>query len=435
MLLLPLSALLLLLLLLLLLEFPPRSPPSSNPAFQEFQQRFHLGFLPALAADWLQGPHLFQVFRSRGFLQTQIAALYSLGFASNLVFGLFSHSFVDRLGRRRSCVLFSVLCSLSCLLQLSRDFPALAAGRLLGGVGTSLLFTSFESWYVHEHLERHDFPREWIPDTFSRVALWNGVLAVAAGAVAELLVLGGGPVTPFVAAVPFLAFSGIFAVKNWDENYGKHRSCPKACGEGLRGLRDPPGALLGVVQALVEGVILIFIFLWTPVLEPLGIPLGIAFSGFMAASAVGSSLFRRGSWGGLRLQPLHLLLGSVVLLGVSLLLLALPVPPPGAFLVFLLLEFSCGIYFPAMGFLRRRLEQGGAAGGSRWLRVPLGLGVALALPALPPGEGGARGVFGGAALAALVALAAAGGVLAVARGDPRLRVGGEEGEGGVDTGM
>ncbi|NWU22426.1 MFSD5 protein, partial [Dyaphorophyia castanea] len=266
---------------------------------------FLLGYLPALAADWLQGPLLFQLLQSRGFLRSQIAALYSCGFASNVAFGLISGVFVDRLGRKKSCVLSSGLCSVSCLLQLSRDFLALAAGRVLAGLGTSLLFSAFESWYVHEHLERHDFPAEWIPDTFSRVALWNSGLAVAAGLVAELVAEGLvlGPVAPFLVAVPFLVLSGIFAGKNWDENYGKNRPCGKACGEGLRGLASEPRALLlGLVQALVESILLIFAFLWTPVLEPHGIPLGIAFSGFTAASAAGSALFRRGVSGRLRLQ-------------------------------------------------------------------------------------------------------------------------------------
>ncbi|NXL17285.1 MFSD5 protein, partial [Setophaga kirtlandii] len=277
------------------------------PAFCGFQRRFLLGYLPALAADWLQGPLLFQLLHSRGFLRSQIAALYSCGFASNVAFGLISGVFVDWLGRKKSCVLSSGLCSVSCLLQLSHDFLALAAARVLAGLGTSLLFSAFESWYLHEHLERHDFPAEWIPDTFSRVALWNSGLAVAAGLLAWLLAEGLllGPAAPFLAALPFLALSGIFAGKNWDENYGKSRPCGKACGEGLRGLvSEPRVLLLGLVQALVESILLIFAFLWTPVLEPHGIPLGIAFSAFTAASATGSALFRRGATGRLRLQPL-----------------------------------------------------------------------------------------------------------------------------------
>ncbi|KAM3657309.1 molybdate-anion transporter [Ammospiza nelsoni] len=427
--LLPCSALALLLLTCLALEPAPHRPPPSNPAFRGFQRRFLLGYLPALAADWLQGPLLFQLLHSRGFLRSQIAALYSCGFASNVAFGLVSGLFVDRLGRKKSCVLSSGLCSVSCLLQLSHDFLALAAARVLAGLGTSLLFSAFECWYLHEHLERHDFPAEWIPDTFSRVALWNSGLAVAAGLLAWLLaeVLPLGPAAPFLAALPFLALSGIFAGKNWDENYGKSRPCGKACGEGLRGLVSEPRALLlGLVQALVESILLIFAFLWTPVLEAHGIPLGIAFSAFTAASAAGSALFRRGATGRLRLQPLRLLPGSVLLLALALVLLALPLDAPGDFLAVLLLQLSCGIYFPAMAFLRRRLERGGdAAGGARWLRLPLGLAVALALPALPGDPAGTRAVLGAAALAALVALGAAGGVLGTSRGDEGLRVGDE----------
>ncbi|XP_039561652.1 molybdate-anion transporter [Passer montanus] len=427
MLLLPCSALALLLLSCLALEPPPRRPPPSNPAFRGFQRRFLLGYLPALAADWLQGPLLFQLLHGRGFLRSQIAALYSCGFASNVAFGLVAGLFVDRLGRKKSCVLSSGLCSACCLLQLSHDFLALAAARVLAGLGTSLLFSAFESWYVHEHLERHDFPAEWIADTFSRVALCSGGLAVAAGLLAQLLAQGLalGPVAPFLAALPFLALSGIFAGKNWDENYGKSRACGKACGEGLRGLASEPRALLlGLVQALVESILLLFAFLWTPVLEPHGIPLGIAFSGFTAAGAAGSALFRRGVAG--RLQPLRLLPGSVLLLALALLLLALPLDAAGDFLAVLLLQLSCGICFPAVAFLRRRLERGGdAAGAARWLRLPLGLAVALALPALPGDPAGTRAVFGAAALAALVALGAAGGVLGTGRGDEGLRVGDE----------
>ncbi|NXC06749.1 MFSD5 protein, partial [Orthonyx spaldingii] len=374
---LPCSALAFLLLTCLALEPPPHCPPPSNPAFRRFQREFLLGYLPALAADWLQGPLLFQLLQSRGFLRSQIAALYSCGFASNVAFGLISSVFVDRFGRKKSYVLSLGLCSASCLLQLSRDFLALAAGRVLAGLGTSLLFSAFESWYVHEHLERHDFPAEWIPDTFSRVALWNSGLAVAAGLVAELVAEGLvlGPVAPFLVSVPFLVLSGIFAGKNWDENYGRNRPCGKACGEGLRSLvSDPRALLLGLVQALVESILLIFAFLWTPVLEPHGIPLGIAFSGFMAASAVGSALFRRSVTGRFQVQPLRLLPVSVLLLALALLVLALPLYPPGDFLAVLVLQLSCGIYFPAMAFLRRRLEQGGdTVGGARWLRLPLGL--------------------------------------------------------------
>ncbi|NXT24260.1 MFSD5 protein, partial [Syrrhaptes paradoxus] len=276
------------------------------PAFRRFQRCFYRVYLPALAADWLQGPYLYRLYRHYRFLEGQIAVLYVCGLAASVLFGLVSSSLVDRLGRKKSCVLFSLTYSVCCLVKLSRDYLVLAVGRVLGGLSTALLFSAFEAWYVHEHVERYDFPGEWVTVTFSRVAFWNNVIAVGAGGVAELFAegLGLGPVAPFMVSIPLLVLSGVFAVKNWDENYGEKRAFSKTCGDGLRRLlSDRRVLLLGTVQALFESVIYIFIFLWTPVLDPHGAPLGIVFAAFMASSALGSALYRLAVSAPYRLQP------------------------------------------------------------------------------------------------------------------------------------
>ena len=67
----------------------------------------------------------------------------------------------------------------------------------------------------------------------------------------------------------------------------------RSCLDGLRCLlSDRRIFLLGGVQALFESVLYVFVFLWTPVLDPHGPPLGIVFSCLMAASMVGSLLYR-----------------------------------------------------------------------------------------------------------------------------------------------
>ncbi|NXL40883.1 MFSD5 protein, partial [Glaucidium brasilianum] len=276
------------------------------PAFRRFQRGYYRVYLPALAADWLQGPYLYKLYQHYRFLEGQIAILYVCGFASSVLFGLVSSSLVDRLGRKKSCVLFSLTYSVCCLVKLSRDYLVLAAGRVLGGLSTALLFSAFEAWYVHEHVERHDFPSEWIAVTFSRTAFWNNVIAVGAGGTADFFAewLGLGPVAPFMVSIPLLVLSGVFAVQNWDENYGKKRAFSKTCGDGLKCLlSDRRVLLLGTIQALFESVIYIFIFLWTPVLDPHGAPLGVVFSAFMAASTLGSSLYRLAVSKRYHLQP------------------------------------------------------------------------------------------------------------------------------------
>lgn len=51
----------------------------------------------------------------------------------------------------RLCHYFCLLYSLSCLLTLSDSFFLLLLGRVTGGMATSLLFSTFESWMIAEH--------------------------------------------------------------------------------------------------------------------------------------------------------------------------------------------------------------------------------------------------------------------------------------------
>lgn len=71
-------------------------------------------------------------------MEGQIAILYVCGFASAVLLGPPAALLVDRLGRRASCVLFSLSCAACCLTKLSRDYLVLAAGRVLGGLATAL---------------------------------------------------------------------------------------------------------------------------------------------------------------------------------------------------------------------------------------------------------------------------------------------------------
>ena len=93
----------------------------------------------------------------------------------------------------------------------------LLAGRVLGGLATSLLCSTFESWYVNQHLHVHNFPSAWLNSTFSRVTYYNGLLAISAGLLSHLLAesLQLGPLAPFLAAVPLLALCALMISLTW----------------------------------------------------------------------------------------------------------------------------------------------------------------------------------------------------------------------------
>ncbi|XP_041095250.1 molybdate-anion transporter [Polyodon spathula] len=427
------------------------SAPATNPAFRHFQLRFYRVYFLALWSDWLQAPYLYKLYQHYGFLESQIAVLYVCGLASGVLCGLVAGWLGGRLGGpRRACLLFCACYSACCLTKLSRDYFTLLLGRALGGLSTSLLAPSFEGWYQGQHLERHDFPREWIPGTFRQAATWNHGLAVAAGFAATVLAewLGLGPVAPFLAAVPCLLLCGALVIHTWEEspeqngNQNLNRTLlSRSCTDGLSCLlSDRRVLLLGSVEALFESVVYIFVFLWTPVLDPHGAPLGIIFSCLMASSMLGGSLYRAAST---RVQPLPLLSLAVLLAFLSLSLLCFSTlpgreSPSQSFLAFLLFEGACGLYFPAMGFLRGRvIPESRRQGVLAWLRVPLLLLACLGLLALHgSGEGlaGPRRMFLGSTGLMLAALLATAGLFTLARHDRELRLETESGAGGQQAG-
>lgn len=56
-------------------------------------------------------------------------------------------------GRKRMSVIYCVTYMLSCFTKHSPQYRVLMLGRVLGGIATSLLFSSFESWLVAEHFK------------------------------------------------------------------------------------------------------------------------------------------------------------------------------------------------------------------------------------------------------------------------------------------
>ncbi|KAJ6387610.1 hypothetical protein OIU78_017346 [Salix suchowensis] len=174
-------------------------------------------------------------------------------------------------------------------------------GRILGGIATSLLFSSFESWLVAEHNKR-GFEQQWLSLTFSKaIFLGNGLVAILAGLFGNLLVdtLQLGPVAPFDAAACFLAIGMAVIMSSWSENYGDPSEnkdlLAQFRGAAVAIASDEKIALLGAIQSLFEGSMYTFVFLWTPALSPNDeeIPHGFIFATFMLASMLGSSLASR----------------------------------------------------------------------------------------------------------------------------------------------
>lgn len=361
----------------------------ANPNFVAFQNSYFKVYFPALMAEWLQGPYLYKLYSHYGFIDTQIAIIYVCGFASSVVFGTSAGYFASAFGRKKACVVFTLLYSLCCFTKLSRNYGILIFGRVLGGISTSLLFTAFDAWYLYEHTQTHNFPNEWVSATFAKATLYNSVISVVAGILANTIAewMRFGPVAPFVLAIPFLIAAGILIQFTWDENYGgKQLKVIQPCMESLRYIvTNSKVMLIGIVTSLFESAMYIFVFLWTPVLDrahhyP---PLGIIFSCFMLCVTLGSFFFNFTTKHGISpasVVILTVIVASLANIGAA---FASANHPRTSFLMFVILELACGVYFPAMGWLRQRiLPEAHHAGIINWFRVPLNAIAAVVLMVL-----------------------------------------------------
>ena len=286
------------------------------------------------------------------------------------------------------CLVFTLVYSLSALCKVSSSFSMLLLGRVLGGLGTSLLWTSWESWYIHQHCVSLRLPRDWMTHTFTSITFYNGLLAILAGILSSFLAedLSLGPLSPFLLAVPVLITSAA-VLSSWEENYGdKEGAHTGSFMDGLRLiLEDRALILLGGIQTCAESAMFIFVFLWTPVLDSEGeerMSLGWVFSCFMLSLMVGAQVSRLLSTAGKSQQKI--LRQCLIIMTVAMAVSALSTSrhlchdplhcQQISFAAFLLMEAGVGAYLPVISRVRSRvIPESCRASVMSWYRLPLNL--------------------------------------------------------------
>jgi len=334
------------------------------------------------------------VYSNYGYTQPQIVLLYVTGFFSSMICGTGVGILADKFGRKRLCITYSFLYAISCLTKASPQFFILIIGRILGGMCTSILFSTFEAWYVHQHSHKFNFPPEWIHLTLSKATFYNGVLAIFAGIVSNIAAEWAewGPVSPFMIAVPCLLLSAVSTMYMWEENDIPTNPAHYSCGSLNAIFRSQNNQLLclGLIQSLFESVMYTFVFLWTPLLEPLQPPLGIVFSCFMLCIMIGSSvhslLVARNCTAKYSLHNSCLLALTAFILSAGATGMVFLYPhyigrySLVTFIAFLLYEVAVGMYFPAIGYLRSQIiPEHYRASIANWYRVPMNIFTCMSL--------------------------------------------------------
>lgn len=119
---------------------------SSN--YRTFQRRFLIVYLLATCSDWVQGAYVYHLYSFYGYNRHAIGVLFIAGYLSSWILGTCSGPLADIYGRKKACIAYSVVYSLSCVTKHFANYAILMMGRILGGIATSLLFSAFESWLI-----------------------------------------------------------------------------------------------------------------------------------------------------------------------------------------------------------------------------------------------------------------------------------------------
>ena len=165
--------------------------PPEDPQAVSLQRRFLAVFWLFRLADWLQGPYFVEVYTSKmvGGLPMDmgmISKLFLMGFGTTAVLGPFVGNWVDKYGRKKGSIAYALFYIGAALAVRSNKLAVLFLGRVLGGIGTSLLFSAPEAWLAGEH-GRLGLSGAMLGSTFGLAYFGDSIAAMGAGQLAPVL--------------------------------------------------------------------------------------------------------------------------------------------------------------------------------------------------------------------------------------------------------
>ncbi|KAI0877432.1 hypothetical protein GGS24DRAFT_487952 [Hypoxylon argillaceum] len=358
------------------------------------EARWYKAYSLAVAADWLQGPYLFSLYKDEyGLASDLVVNLYMTDIVTTAISAYFIGTLADKYGRKLLCMVYCVSYALSCFLTVVPATPLLYLGRVLGGLSSSILFTVFESWMVTGfHEGRLDKEGCDLSRTFAATGAVNGFVAIWSGLVGEVLVWATGTKkSPFLLSVGllWLALQAIWS--SWAENFGV-RASPERTGAVITRsvwsvLKTPSILALVFASTLFDGSMNLFLSYWMPALNSLHkssseLPYSIIHSSFMAVSIAAALAFniimdKR------VIKYSRLLVGVLSVAVFCFVKLAGAKTETSAFWLFCLLEACRGVFGPGVGYLKASLiEDDARTAVYSLMRTPLNILVVVSVLAV-----------------------------------------------------
>ncbi|CAB9521376.1 Molybdate-anion transporter [Seminavis robusta] len=281
------------------------SEKQDHASFMSLRITYLIVTLVVMLADGLQGTHLYVLYEGYGFT---VANLYCLGFVTGGLASPITGPLVDKLGRKKSAILY---CLLEIFINRLEQYPILAGliiSRMIGGITTNLLSTVFDTWLDTEYRRRGIQKKGGYEIIMRDSVIVSNLAAIGSGYLAHVLAETYGPKGPFEGAVACTSIALVVIMFIWAENYGcgedqELKSMREFMDDAVTAFKNDNKVLrLGIIQGLTCASIQIFIFLWSPALRHFatsapqgsigldgnGEPAyGLIFGAFMAAGVLG----------------------------------------------------------------------------------------------------------------------------------------------------
>jgi MFS family permease len=343
-------------------------------SIKALQRRFLAVFWLLRCSDWLQGPYFYEVYASKVINGAQasmslVSNLFLTGFASTAIFGPSIGRAADTYGRKKATLAFTVLYALGALSTKSVTLQVLFLGRILSGIGTSLLFSAPESWLVGEAQRSGDDPDgKYLGETFGLAYAGDSLVAISAGQLAAAAATARGPTGPFELSTVFLMMGGLLAAFLWKENVAEMKNDEKpSIKDAIEVIKaDPKIMLVGGVQSLFEAAMYIFVLQWPPAVSgaiakyfkdaTAATPYGTVFSCFMASCLLGSTIFGTLAKQGVPTETsaAGMLTVATLAMSAATLTVSTTMSLPAIVASFFAFEACVGMYFPSIGTLRSK---------------------------------------------------------------------------------
>ncbi|CAF4900084.1 unnamed protein product [Rotaria magnacalcarata] len=260
-------------------------------------------------------------------------------------------------------------------------------------MATSILFSAFESWLVSEH-RRRNLESKTLETIFGNAYFGNSVVAILSGIIAQIAANTFGYVAAFDTAILIFVAMCFLVVTTWSENYGDaHAPISQSFLSAWKSIKsDRKIFLLGIVQALFEASMYVFVLEWTPALTGAldqefidktdsknpPIPHGYVFATYMVAMMMGSNSFKvLCNYAAPESFMRYIVIIAAACLSVP---IFLPRAQVTMFTSFLVFEFCIGVFWPAMATMRSKyIPEEARATVMNYFRIPLNFIVVVIL--------------------------------------------------------